>query len=54
MPGPRWLIDVGGDGPRLGALVRREPRRDWSPLVVRVTGNRTVVSPPQGKRLLAA
>jgi hypothetical protein len=54
MPGPRWLIDVGADGPRLGALVRREPGANWSPLVVRVTGSRTVVSPPQRKRLLAA
>jgi hypothetical protein len=54
MPGPRWLIDVGGDGPRLGALVRPEPGADWSPLVVRVSGNRTVISRSQRKRLLAA
>jgi hypothetical protein len=54
LPGPRWLIDVGGEGPRLAALIRRKPGGNWTPLVVRVTGNGTVVTPSQGKLLLAA
>lgn len=37
LPGPRWLIDVGGSGSRLAALVRSDPSAPWSPWVVRLT-----------------
>lgn len=35
--GPRWLIDVGGSGSKLAALVRSDPSAPWRPLVVRLT-----------------
>jgi Calcineurin-like phosphoesterase len=39
-PGPRWLIDVGGSGSRLAALVRRGAAAEWSPWLVRLTRGR--------------
>lgn len=39
LPGPRWLIDLGADGPRLAALVRRDVARRWSPVIGRLCSN---------------
>jgi hypothetical protein len=35
LPGPRWLIDLGANRARLAALVWRDGRRGWTPVVVR-------------------
>ena len=50
LPGPRWLIDVGTDGPRLAALVRRTRTGKWRPVVIRVSARGTVVTPSSQKR----
>lgn len=50
LPGPRWLIDVGADGGRLAALVRRPRASAWSPVMVRLTpgGVRVTRRPRKG------
>jgi hypothetical protein len=37
LAGPRWAIDLGGDGCRLAALVRRDGARTWRPVIVRTS-----------------
>ena len=53
LSGPRWLIDLGAEGPRLAALVRRNGTGKWRPVVVRVSAGVTVVTPARQKRLAA-
>jgi hypothetical protein len=51
LPGPRWLIDVGGRGSRLAALVRHDHADQWRPFVVRLSSTGIAVQVPPGKRL---
>lgn len=50
LPGPRWLIDLGSEGQRLAALVRRERSGQWSPVVVKVSGDGVALTRPRHKR----
>jgi hypothetical protein len=53
LPGPRWLIDVSARGTRLAALVRRDRRDQWSPVVLRVSSSGTSLSRVSQKRAAA-
>ena len=53
LSGPRWLIDVGGRGPRLAALVRRDRADQWCPLVIRLSPGGVEITGSPRKRLSA-
>jgi hypothetical protein len=52
LPGPRWLIDLGAEGPRLAALVRREGDEEWSPVIVGASSNGVQLPRKRQRRLL--
>ena len=49
LPGPRWLIDLGTDQPRLAGLVRRKTG-GWRPVIARLPGAGEAVRRTPGKR----
>jgi hypothetical protein len=49
--GPRWLIDVGGRGSRLAAVVRSHRSRDWAPFMTRLPSTRAAAARPVADRL---
>jgi hypothetical protein len=51
LPGPRWLIDVGAQGPRLAALVRGKQGGRWVPFVARLPGGRAHANRAPANRL---
>ena len=50
-PGPRWLIDVGADGARLAAVVRRPNADAWEPLTVQISPRGMALRGRSAKRI---
>lgn len=50
LTGPRWLIDLGAEGPQLAALVRRDRTHGWRPMIVRASANGVAVTRLPAKR----